>query len=410
MTNKQQFFLRVLILLGLLVFPLHAAAVQDIGVTIDKVPVSFDVPPTMVIGRPLVPLRSNFDSLGASVQLDAATQKITGVRDETTISLQVNQPIAYKNGEALVLDVPAAIIEARTLVPTRFIAEALGADVNWNQLTSTVEITSHLPYNLAEYYVLENNVRQQAAQLDESFYAEFEAVIRSHFKLDSYTYLEAYLTRTYPTTRTGSGVFIGPPPVGRTQGIYQGASGGKYVGDLLDGNLDGQGLYHYSDGGIYIGEWQQNKRHGWGILHAAQGDVYLGDWRNDALEGQGIYHWKSGETYRGQWSGDKRQGLGSYTWTDGKQYIGQTFADEITGQGIFAWPDGKQYLGQYSDGQKEGQGIYYWKPDFVYRGLFTDAQRTWGTYQGPDQRFLNLRDNAVQIVNTVYKPGMNSNA
>mgnify|MGYP000246646339 CR=1 FL=1 len=47
----------------------------------------------------------------------------------------------YKNGKAVTLDVPAQLINDRTLVPVRAIAEAFGCNVDWNSNTQTVTIT-----------------------------------------------------------------------------------------------------------------------------------------------------------------------------------------------------------------------------------------------------------------------------
>lgn len=56
------------------------------------------------------------------------------------MSLTVDSNIAYINSKKTTLDVAAKIINGRTLVPVRFIAESLGAEVEWNSSESTVEI------------------------------------------------------------------------------------------------------------------------------------------------------------------------------------------------------------------------------------------------------------------------------
>lgn len=56
------------------------------------------------------------------------------------IELYINSTVAYKNLEKITLDAPAIIRNKRTFVPIRFVAEALGAKVDWIQKTQTINI------------------------------------------------------------------------------------------------------------------------------------------------------------------------------------------------------------------------------------------------------------------------------
>lgn len=102
--------------------------------------VPFDQPPVLENGRTLVPLRAIFEALGASVEWDAMTQTVKSVKDNTQISLQIGSSSMYVNGTAKTLDVPAKIINSRTLVPVRAVSEAYGASVEWDQYSQTVII------------------------------------------------------------------------------------------------------------------------------------------------------------------------------------------------------------------------------------------------------------------------------
>ncbi|MBE7053642.1 MAG: hypothetical protein E7391_05135 [Ruminococcaceae bacterium] len=97
--------------------------------------------PEIIDGRTLVPLRAIFEALGASVEWDENTQTVTANRDDTEISLQIGSNKMYVNGQEKLLDVPARIINSRTLVPVRAISEAFGCNVGWNENTQTVTIT-----------------------------------------------------------------------------------------------------------------------------------------------------------------------------------------------------------------------------------------------------------------------------
>lgn len=114
----------------------------DITVTIDGKPLGLEVPPTIIGGRTLVPLRAIFEAMGAKVDWNPATKTITGIKDNTKITLKVNSKLAYVNDSTVRIDVPATVINGRTLVPARFIAESLGTDVEWVRDSKTVVIAS----------------------------------------------------------------------------------------------------------------------------------------------------------------------------------------------------------------------------------------------------------------------------
>jgi hypothetical protein len=128
----------------LVALPLAAVA-QDatVAVTVNGSPVSFDQPPVERVGRVYVPLRGVFEQLGASVVYDGG--RIDATRGTTTISLQIGSNTAIVNGAQTALDAPPFLIGARTLVPLRFVAQALGASVNYDGNTRTVAILQATP-------------------------------------------------------------------------------------------------------------------------------------------------------------------------------------------------------------------------------------------------------------------------
>ena len=138
--------LTAVILLGALlglVAPRLVFAQAAIQVYVDQQPVNFDVPPTVVQGRVLVPLRGIFERLGATVDYDAQSQHIVAIRGAQTVELTVGSRQAHVNGVPKLLDVPAFTISGRTMVPLRFISESLGADVQWLAANQTILIGSN---------------------------------------------------------------------------------------------------------------------------------------------------------------------------------------------------------------------------------------------------------------------------
>lgn len=135
---KKKFFA---VLLAAAAFTVNAAAVN---LYIDTAKIATDTPPTVVSGRTLVPVRPIFESLGATVSWDQNTQTATGVKDNTTVKMQISNTTAYINGEPKTLDVPAQLINGRTMVPARFVSEALHCDVTWHPETQTAAVAYKL--------------------------------------------------------------------------------------------------------------------------------------------------------------------------------------------------------------------------------------------------------------------------
>jgi competence protein ComEC len=132
---------RTILLSLVLILCLTGTALAAPTVVLNGNTLSFDVPPAIEDGRTLVPLRTIFEALGSQIQWDGATQTVTATKDNTEIKLTIGGQ-AYKNGQPVSLDVPAKITEGRTLVPLRFVSEALGCEVSWDGSTQTITINS----------------------------------------------------------------------------------------------------------------------------------------------------------------------------------------------------------------------------------------------------------------------------
>ncbi len=132
-------------ILGLLVLTLclactPALAQETATVYVNGTALVTDQPAIIVDDRTLVPLRAIFEALGAKVDWIQETETVLAQKRTTTISLQIESNRLYVNGVGVEIDVPAQLVNDRTLVPVRAISEALGASVLWDQETSTVTI------------------------------------------------------------------------------------------------------------------------------------------------------------------------------------------------------------------------------------------------------------------------------
>ncbi|TJX12855.1 copper amine oxidase N-terminal domain-containing protein [Tissierella creatinini] len=118
---------------------------EPIKVFVHNSQLNLPVDPVIIDGRTLVPLRAIFEALGATVEWDQATKTVTGIQGDKLIKLQVDNKIAQINGQEVTLDAAATIVNGSTLVPVRFIAETLGANVNWDNNSRSVLVNSDIP-------------------------------------------------------------------------------------------------------------------------------------------------------------------------------------------------------------------------------------------------------------------------
>jgi len=101
---------------------------------------NFEVPPLIENGRTLVPLRAIFEAMGATVTWNDTTNTVTATKGSTIVILPMASTTPTVNGEIYKLDVPAKIVSNRTLAPLRFVGEALGGNVGWDENSSTINI------------------------------------------------------------------------------------------------------------------------------------------------------------------------------------------------------------------------------------------------------------------------------
>ncbi|MBJ9989392.1 stalk domain-containing protein [Paenibacillus sp. S28] len=90
--------------------------------------------------RSVVPMRYLFELFGARVEWDQATQTITAFKDELSLKMTIDSPIAYINGQVVQLESPPHLFVYTTYVPLRFISETFGYEVEYNPTTRSVDI------------------------------------------------------------------------------------------------------------------------------------------------------------------------------------------------------------------------------------------------------------------------------
>jgi hypothetical protein len=96
--------------------------------------------PQTITGRMMVPVRGVFEAIGAYVEYNPVLHRVAAKRANESIELRMGDKVAVRNGAEIELDVAPLSIHGRMMVPLRFIAESLGADVQFTKTTNTVEI------------------------------------------------------------------------------------------------------------------------------------------------------------------------------------------------------------------------------------------------------------------------------
>ncbi|MFZ2413267.1 MAG: stalk domain-containing protein [Candidatus Cryosericum sp.] len=112
--------------------------------------VTLDAAPVILNGRTLLPVRYVAEPLGATVAWAAGTRTVTIQRSGLTLALVVGKATAVVNGQTVPIDtadsrVVPVILQGRTMLPARFVAEQLGCAVTYNPVTKVVTVTYPKP-------------------------------------------------------------------------------------------------------------------------------------------------------------------------------------------------------------------------------------------------------------------------
>lgn len=159
--KRNKFFIAALALI--ILFANAAAFRSDVQaastpqVILDNKLLSFEVPPRIINDRTMLPFRAIAEEMGASVSWDDVTRKVTMFLDNRYVILIINNPImtygmfttdangtlVIQSSQTYTMDSPPTIVNSRTLVPLRAIAEGLGAVITWIPETFTAVITTN---------------------------------------------------------------------------------------------------------------------------------------------------------------------------------------------------------------------------------------------------------------------------
>ncbi len=352
----------VVICLFMLCTFFSAYADENVTVYIDGKLINFDVQPIVIDGRTLVPMRKLFEELGATVEWDNDRNTAFAYSKGIYVKMPVGKDYYMIDEIIFSADVPAQEINGRTLVPLRVISEAFGMDVDYDDSTKTVNMTSAnkigrydkgnkyyyghlengLPGDFGEVYDTATDTLLEAGSFDGDLNRLFGV---------------AYLKGSFNGRRyTGTINFIGNNAV--------------YDGGMINGVFCGYGKLKWADGSVYEGKWEDGLLNGYGKCTWEDGDVFEGEYKDGLPNGYGKYTWATGEVYEGEWKDDKLNGYGKYTWADGTIYEGEYKDDKRNGHGKYTWEDGSVYEGEWKDGERNGYGIQIYTDGSIQDGYW----------------------------------------
>ncbi len=99
------------------------------------------MPPIIINNLTLVPAREVFQEVGATVDWDKSTYKVTVNYNGKKVVLKIGDKNATINGSATTMSTPAKIINNKTMIPLRFVSTSIGLNVSWNASSRIAEVT-----------------------------------------------------------------------------------------------------------------------------------------------------------------------------------------------------------------------------------------------------------------------------
>lgn len=107
---------------------------------VDGKKINCEVPPIVFNDYSVVPARDVFESMGATVEWSAVNKKVTVKYDDIKVELYINNKKAKKNGKSETMPIPPKLVNGKTMIPARYVAESLGFDVEFDSSTDTILI------------------------------------------------------------------------------------------------------------------------------------------------------------------------------------------------------------------------------------------------------------------------------
>lgn len=139
------------------------------------------VEPQIINSRTMVPMRKIFETFGADIEWNGETRSVKATTESLEINLQIgNSKAVLKTADGtekeIFLDSEPTIVDGRTLVPVRFIAESLEKKVDWDKDNRTVIII--------DSDFISEKIKNNAPTLYEYLTTKMKEITSSEIKLD----------------------------------------------------------------------------------------------------------------------------------------------------------------------------------------------------------------------------------
>lgn len=118
----------------------NVEAVPVENILVGKGNLKFDTPPVIKNGRTLIPVRAISEAMGATVEYNDEEKIVTITKGDKIIIFNLLENKAYVGENEVEIDVPAEVMNNRTMVPLRFIAENLELTVEYDTETQTIQV------------------------------------------------------------------------------------------------------------------------------------------------------------------------------------------------------------------------------------------------------------------------------
>ncbi len=140
------------------------------------------MPPIILNQTTLVPAREVFEPLGAKVEWRKETSEVFVTYNNNTVSIIIGSKTAKVNGENIQMQIPPKIINNKTMIPVRFIAEALNFDVQWDKASRYILIREK--QNVDETQSIVEKTTEETSNADIIYGYEEEGAILKNVKCE----------------------------------------------------------------------------------------------------------------------------------------------------------------------------------------------------------------------------------
>lgn len=172
---------------------------KEISIEVNGIELEMSSSPQIIKNNTLVPLRDISDALDVPIEWNESKKTIDvyGINDTYTLEID-NHTVKSEHNNTILLSAAPTIIDNKTFIPIRFIAESMGADILWNDISKTVSITTNKQKQIDNLEKIELSLAdkkvytgQEILELKKNF-GEPSRIEKSIYNLDWYIYNQDY--------------------------------------------------------------------------------------------------------------------------------------------------------------------------------------------------------------------------